>query len=70
MTTVLQATRRRWETFESNPLRKMVASGAFGYETETTPISLNYRETVGSTNPRLNSVFSIEVDGKKVNAVL
>ncbi|MER2030015.1 MAG: 50S ribosomal protein L25/general stress protein Ctc [Solibacillus sp.] len=74
MTTVLQATKR--ETGKRSILTQLrnegqLAGVLYGFETETTPITLDYRDTAkavqtyGST-----SVFKIEVGGKRVNAVL
>lgn len=74
MTTVLQATKRdAGKRSNLTQLRKdgQLAAVLYGYETETTPISLNYRETAKAVQTHgSNSVFKIEVDGKKVNAVL
>ncbi|MGN7478900.1 50S ribosomal protein L25/general stress protein Ctc [Solibacillus silvestris] len=74
MTTVLQAKKR--DTGKRSTLTQLRKNGQlagvlYGYGTETTPISLDYKETAkavqayGST-----SVFKIDVEGKKVNAVL
>ena len=74
MTAVLKAKKR--DTGKRSLLTQLRKEGQlagvlYGYETITTPISLDYRDTAkiiqtyGTT-----SVFKIEVDGKRVNAVL
>lgn len=74
MTTVLQAKKREsGKRSTLTQLRKdgQLAAVLYGYQTESTPISLNYKETAKAVQREgYTSVFSIEVDGKKVNAVL
>lgn len=74
MTTVLKAVKRdAGKRSTLTQLRKdgQLAAVLYGYETETTPISLNYRETAKAVQTQgSNSVFKVEVDGKKVNVVL
>ena len=74
MTTVLQAKKR--ETGRRSLLTQLrkdgrLAAVLYGYQTESTPISLDYKETAKAVQKfGYTSVFSIELDGKKVNAVL
>lgn len=74
MTTVLQAKKR--ESGKRSTLTQIrkdgrLAAVLYGYQTETTPISLDYKETAKAVQQHgYTSVFEIEVDGKKVNAVL
>lgn len=74
MTTTLQATKR--ETKKRSVLTQLrkdgqLAAVLYGYKTETTPISLNYKETAKAVQRYgYTSVFQIEVEGKKVNAIL
>ncbi|MEK4626718.1 MAG: 50S ribosomal protein L25/general stress protein Ctc [Solibacillus sp.] len=74
MTTVLQAKKR--ETGKRSTLTQLrkggqLAAVLYGYQTETMPISLDYKKMAkavqqyGST-----SVFKIDVDGKMVNVIL
>lgn len=74
MTTTLQATKR--ETKKRSVLTQLrkdgqLAAVLYGYKTETTPISLDYKETAKAVQRYgYTSVFQIEVEGKKVNAIL
>ena len=74
MTTVLKANKR--ETGKRSTLTQLrkdgqLAAVLYGYQTETTPISLDYKQTAKAVQSNgYTSVFNIEVDGKKVNAVL
>ena len=74
MTTVIQAKKR--ETGRRSLLTQLrkggrLAAVLYGYQTESTPISLDYKETEKAVRKfGYTSVFSIELDGKKVNAVL
>lgn len=74
MITVLQAKKR--ETGRRSLLTELrkggrLAAVLYGYQTESTPISLDYKETANAVKRfGYTSVFSIELDGKKVNAVL
>lgn len=74
MSTVLNAKKR--ETGRRSTLTQLRKEGQlpavlYGYNTDSTPISLDYKETA-KTVQRLGytSVFTIDVEGKKVNAVL
>lgn len=74
MTTTLQAKKR--ETRKRSTLTQLrkegqLAAVLYGYNTETTPISLDYKETARAVQKHgYTSVFKIDVDGQKVNAVL
>lgn len=74
MTTTLQAKKR--ETGKRSTLTQLrkdgqLAAVLYGYNTESTPISLDYKETAKVVQRQgYTSVFKIEVDGKTVNAVL
>lgn len=74
MTTVLKANKREaGKRSTLTQLRKggQLAAVLYGYQTESMPISLNYKETAKVVQSQgYTSVFKIEVDGKKVNAVL
>ncbi|MEK3764193.1 MULTISPECIES: 50S ribosomal protein L25/general stress protein Ctc [unclassified Solibacillus] len=74
MTAVLKAKKRNTGKRSTlTQLRKdgQLAGVLYGYETNTTPISLDYRETAKVVQTYgTASVFKIEVDGKRVNAVL
>lgn len=74
MTAVLKAKKRNTgKRSILTQLRKdgQLAGVLYGYETNTTPISLDYRETAKVVQTYgTNSVFKIEIDGEKVNAVL
>lgn len=74
MTTILKANRRQTGKRSTlTQLRKggQLAAVLYGYQTESLPISLNYKETAKVVQSQgYTSVFSIEVDGKKINAVL
>ena len=74
MSTVIKATKR--ELGSRSKLTKIRQSGQlagviYGYNTETTPILLNYAETEKTVRRNGHAaVFEIELDGKKINAVL
>lgn len=74
MTTTLQATKR--ETKKRSVLTQLrkdgqLAAVLYGYKTETTPIALDYKETAKAVQKYgYTSVFQIDLDGKKVNAIL
>lgn len=74
MTTVLIAKKR--ETGRNSTLTKLrkegkLAAVLYGYKTESTAISLDYKETAKAVQRNgYTSVFTIDVEGKKVNAVL
>lgn len=74
MTTVLQAKKREsGKRSTLSQLRKdgQLAAVLYGYQTESMPISLNYKETAKAVqNNGYTSVFKIEVEGKTVNVVL
>lgn len=74
MTTVLKANKRQaGKRSTLTQLRKsgQLAAVLYGYQTESLPISLSYKETAKVVQSQgYTSVFSIEVDGKKINAVL
>lgn len=74
MTTTLQAKKR--ETRKRSTLTQLRKNGQlaavlYGYQSETMPISLDYKETARAVQRNgYTSVFKIDVDGKQVNAVL
>lgn len=74
MTTTLQAKKR--ETRKRSTLTQLRKNGQlaavlYGYQSETIPISLDYKETARAVQRNgYTSVFKIDVDGKQVNAVL
>ncbi len=74
MNTVIKATKR--EPGSRSKLTKIRNSGQlagviYGYNTESTPILLNYTETEKTVRRNgYSAVFEIELDGKKINAVL
>jgi len=74
MTTVLQAkTRETGKRSTLTQLRKkgQLAAVLYGYQTESIPISLDYKQTAKEVQKNgYTSVFNIDIDGKKVNAVL
>lgn len=74
MTTVLKASKREaGKRSTLTQLRKngQLAAVLYGYQTNSTPISLSYKETAKAVQTYgYTSVFKIEVDGKQVNAVL
>ena len=74
MTTVLQAkTRETGKRSTLTQLRKkgQLAAVLYGYQTESIPISLDYKQTAKEVQKNgYTSVFEIDVDGEKVNAVL
>ena len=74
MTTILKANRRQTGKRSTlTQLRKggQLAAVLYGYQTESLPISLSYKETAKVVQTQgYTSVFSIEIDGKKINAVL
>jgi large subunit ribosomal protein L25 len=74
MTTVLQAKKREsGKRSTLSQLRKdgQLAAVIYGYQTESLPISLDYKETAKAVQ-RLGytSIFKIEIEGKQLNAVL
>ena len=74
MTTVLQAKKREsGKRSTLTQLRKdgQLAAVLYGYQTESMPISLDYKETAKAVQRNgYTSVFKIEVEGKKINAIL
>ena len=74
MTTVLQAKKRgTGKRSTLTQLRKggWLAAVLYGYQTETMPISLDYKETAKAVlRYGYTGVFKIEVEGKQINAVL
>lgn len=74
MTTVLKANKREaGKRSTLTQLRKggQLAAVLYGYQTESTPISLDYQETAKAVQSQgYTSVFKIEIDGKQMNAVL
>ncbi|MER2109065.1 MAG: 50S ribosomal protein L25/general stress protein Ctc [Solibacillus sp.] len=74
MAITLQAQKR--ETKKRSTLTQLrkdgqLAAVLYGYKTETMPISLDYKETARAVQRHgYTSVFQIDVDGQKVNAVL
>lgn len=72
--TVLQAKKREsGKRSTLSQLRKdgQLAAVLYGYQMESTPISLSYKETAKVVQKHgYTSVFKIDVDGKKVNAVM
>lgn len=74
MNTVLQAKKR--ETGKRSTLtqlrkRGQLAAVVYGYNTEAIPISLDYRETAKAIQRYgYTSVFTIDVEGNKLNTVL
>lgn len=74
MAITLQAQKRETKKHSTlTQLRKdgQLAAVLYGYKTETMPISLDYKETARAVQRHgYTSVFQIDVDGQKVNAVL
>lgn len=74
METVLQATKREsGKRSTLTQLRKQgqLAAVVYGYKTETTPISLDYNDTAKKVQKHgYTSVFTIDVEGKKIKAIL
>ena len=74
MTTVLQAKEREsGKRSTLSQLRKdgQLAAVIYGYQTESLPISLDYKETAKAVQKLgYTSVFKIEVEGKQLNVVL
>ena len=74
MATTLQAKKREAKKRSTlTQLRKdgQLAAVLYGYKTESIPISLDYKETAKAVQRHgYTSVFQIDVDGQKVNAVL
>ena len=74
MTTILQAKRREsGKRSTLSQLRKngQLAAVVYGYQTESIPISLDYKETARAVQKYgYTSVFKIEVEGKQLNVVL
>lgn len=74
MDTVLQATKR--ETGKRSTLTQLrkqgkLAAVVYGYQTESIPITLDYKDTAKKVQKHgYTSVFQIEVDGRRINAVL
>ena len=74
MNPVIKATEREPGAHSKlTKLRKdgQLAGVIYGYETESTPIVLNYRETERTVRKNgYASVFQIELEGRTINAVL
>ena len=74
MTIVLQARKReagRRSTLSQLRKNGRLAAGVYGDEMESTPISLDYKETAKAVlRYGYTGVFKIEVEGKQINAVL
>ena len=74
MNPVIKATKREPGAHSKlTKLRKdgQLAGVIYGYETESTPIVLNYRETERTVRKNgYASVFQIELEGRTINAVL
>lgn len=74
MNTVIKATKREpGARSKLTKLRKegQLAGVIYGFNTESTPILLDYKETEKTVRRNGSSaVFQIELDGKKINAVL
>lgn len=74
MTTVLQAKKREsGKRSTLSQLRKdgQLAAVLYGFQMESTPISLNYKETAKAVQKHgYTSVFEIEFNGEQVNVVL
>ena len=74
MTIVLQARKREsGKRSTLSQLRKtgQLAAVVYGYETASTPISLDYKETARAVKTYgYTSVFKIEIEGKQLNVVL
>ena len=74
MTTVLQANMR--ETGKRSTLTQLrkdgqLAAVLYGYQTESTSISLDYKKTAKAVQQNgYTGVFKIEIDGKTVNVIL
>lgn len=74
MSTVIKATKR--EAGSHSKLTKIRKNGQlagviYGYNTESTPILLNYAETEKVVRRNgYSAIFEIELDGKKIKAVL
>ena len=74
MSTVIKATRR--EPGSQSKLTKIRKNGQlagviYGYDTESTPILLDYAETEKTVRKNGSSaIFEIDLDGKKMKAVL
>lgn len=74
METVLHATKR--ETGKRSTLTQLRKTGqlaavVYGYNTDSVPITLDYKDTAKKVQTNgYTSVFTIELDGKKINAVL
>lgn len=74
MSVLLQATRRnKGPRGELSKIRNngMLPAVVYGYNTESIPIVLDYKETSKAVQKYgRTSVFQLEVEGKKVNAVI
>ena len=74
MMIVLQARKREsGKRSTLSQLRKngQLAAVVYGYETESTPISLDYKETARTVKKYGDkSVFKIEIEGKQLNVIL
>ncbi|MEO4055555.1 50S ribosomal protein L25/general stress protein Ctc [Solibacillus sp. CAU 1738] len=74
MSTALQAKKR--ETAHRSTLTQLrkdgqLAAVIYGYQTETTPIFLNYKATAKAVQRNgYSGVFNLEVEGKKINVIL
>lgn len=74
MTIILQAKKREpGKRSTLTQLRKdgLLAAVIYGYQTESMPISLEYKQTAKAVQKNgYTSVFKIEIEGKQVDAVL
>lgn len=74
MAIVLQATKRTigsQSTLTNLRRQGKLPAVVYGYNTESIPIILDYKETAKAVqNQGRTSVFQIEVEGKRVNAIL
>ncbi|SOC44742.1 50S ribosomal protein L25/general stress protein Ctc [Ureibacillus acetophenoni] len=74
MSVLLQATRRnKGPRGELSKMRNngMLPAVVYGYNTESIPVVLDYKETAKAVQKYgRTSVFQLEVEGKKVNAVI
>lgn len=74
MSTVLNAKKReagRRSTLTQLRKEGQLAAVIYGYKTETTPISLDYKETAKTVQKHgYTTVYTIDVEGKRMNAVL
>ena len=74
MDIVLQATKReagKRSTLTQLRKKGQLAAVVYGYKIESIPITLDYKDTAKKVqNHGYTSVFQIEVEGKRINAVL